>query len=933
MPSSGNFPSIDQTVMITDSFLTDSIVTDAMAIVNAVVPPSLLTIKPSTYYQYSTVTYNGDPTANCYWPYNLCIRTTAGTGYNADIYTCPGSNQWGISYDDGPSSNIINGVHDLDTSALRSQLDIMGLKATFFAVGSNIIQFPEELKSHIASGHQVALHTWTHHPLTSLTNEQIVAEIKYTEAIVFKTIGKVSGFLRPPYGDVDDRVRAIANALGYRIVLWDQDSTDSDQPNTSSDSAANVQNIIRSWFSSKNSFVSLEHDISTFTTSIAIKSLKEIQAKGSAFALKIMPIATCNNLPFYTFEDNTSMSATSTTSTKSKISTSSSNSLTVSTISSSSSLPNSINGSCGNSKSRCASGSCCSQYGYCGTTSEYCGTGCQSDYGSCTASNTSTTAITATNTKVASATTTVTKTTTKTAITIITSTVIATTTSSTTLTSTQPSPVSSDGICATNGKRCPDGKCCSQYGYCGTTSGYCGTGCISNYGICTESSISAISAKTITTSLAVVITSNLPVSTDDSCGPSVGKICPNGFCCSEYGYCGNTSDYCNDLSQCSYGSCSGSVQRRTLDRKVRETKLNFYETNDLPTATLSSLSSNSQLPISVGFIGLGAMGRNMAKNLIANSTLNINKFYLLDSNSAAVDRFISDSSSYISSDRFSVLDSPKAIASNATVIISMLPTPHHVREVYLNPVSGIISGIFGSGVPLIPDSQAQPQKQLLLIDSSTIDPKTSRDVHKEIKAKGLKEGVDVNFCDAPVSGGTIGAKNATLTFMVGSDVKQDSADFDGVSRVLRAMGTKVVHCGGIGNGQIVKIINNMLLGVTMIASAEAMALGAKMGVEPDLLAGIINESSGKCWVMDNYNPYPGIIPTSPSSNNYQPGFDVSLMAKDMALAVTAANEAKSSVIMGGIASQVYNLVSTKEEYKNRDFSVVYKWLTESKNTD
>ncbi|KAI8813019.1 hypothetical protein BJ742DRAFT_790772 [Cladochytrium replicatum] len=303
------FPSVDQTKMISGDLLTADIVTKAMAIVNSAVPASLLAIPPSTYVSGSTVTYKADAASTCYWPSNQCIRRTAITGVPADVYTCPGSGQWGITYDDGPTNN--NGKDD--TIAILAALAKQNAKATFFAVGSNVIQFPQILKQADDAGHQIAVHTWTHHPLTSLTNEQVVAELKYTEAVIFQAIGKVPAYFRPPYGDIDDRVRAIAGALGYTAVIWDKDSTDADV----AESAANgdtVFNIINEWITAPNAtgFVSLEHDISTFTSNIALRALDAIAAAKAAgtFKYTLQPAATCNGHSFYQFSNTTTTTTT-----------------------------------------------------------------------------------------------------------------------------------------------------------------------------------------------------------------------------------------------------------------------------------------------------------------------------------------------------------------------------------------------------------------------------------------------------------------------------------------------------------------------------------------------------------------------------------------------------------------------------------------------
>ncbi|KAJ3123209.1 chitin deacetylase [Nowakowskiella sp. JEL0407] len=273
-----------------------------MSIVNKLVPKELRNIPVSTYIQYSNVIYKGDPMKNCYWPHNLCIRKSGGKGFIADAYTCRGNRRWGLTYDDGPTSHVLNGVHVSDTAQIRRYLKAVGVKASFFMAGTNIASYPEQARANVEEGHQVALHTWTHHPLTSCTNEQIVAEIKYTEAALYEATGKVATYLRPPYGDVDDRVRAIANALGYRIALWDAESTDSDDSYT----PTQVLNTIKSWFTRTDSFVSLQHDINTHTSSIAVNALKAIlaykKAHNNLFPLQISDMASCNHHKPYVYD-------------------------------------------------------------------------------------------------------------------------------------------------------------------------------------------------------------------------------------------------------------------------------------------------------------------------------------------------------------------------------------------------------------------------------------------------------------------------------------------------------------------------------------------------------------------------------------------------------------------------------------------------------
>ncbi|TPX38106.1 hypothetical protein SmJEL517_g00104 [Synchytrium microbalum] len=287
------YPSADETLFISGTYLNDPIVTSALAYVNSVVPASLLNLAPSTYIQYSDVTYHADPTTSCYWPNNLCTRTTDGPWGAADIIYCPQNYQWGLTYDDAPSDNIVKTVHTNDTVAIMDQLDAMNIKATFFVTGSQSTYYPASLVAIANRNHHVAHHTWSHHPLTSLTNAQIVAEMMYTAAIIHKNTGLSVRYFRPPYGDMDDRVRAIVNALGFRIVIWDgkYDATDADVTANAANYGV-VENIISSWFNTAPGFISLQHTISTFTSGTSIAALKKIQSLGG-IKNQMMPVPQC----------------------------------------------------------------------------------------------------------------------------------------------------------------------------------------------------------------------------------------------------------------------------------------------------------------------------------------------------------------------------------------------------------------------------------------------------------------------------------------------------------------------------------------------------------------------------------------------------------------------------------------------------------------
>jgi len=206
---------------------------------------------------------------------------------------------------------------------------------------------------------------------------------------------------------------------------------------------------------------------------------------------------------------------------------------------------------------------------------------------------------------------------------------------------------------------------------------------------------------------------------------------------------------------------------------------------------------------------------------------------------------------------------------------------------------------------------AHANPRALLIDCSTISPKVAQDVAKTAKAKGFA------MIDAPVSGGTAGAQAATLTFMVGGD----EAEFTRYKNIFNAMGKNIVYCGGSGNGQVAKVANNMLLGISMIGTAEAMSLGVSLGMEPKVLAGIINTSSGRCWSSDTYNPFPGVLENVPASRGYTGGFGSDLMLKDLGLAAEAAKLAKQPIPLGSLAQQIYQTFSLQGN-GGLDFSAI-----------
>ncbi|GAE65258.1 3-hydroxyisobutyrate dehydrogenase [Chryseobacterium indologenes] len=292
----------------------------------------------------------------------------------------------------------------------------------------------------------------------------------------------------------------------------------------------------------------------------------------------------------------------------------------------------------------------------------------------------------------------------------------------------------------------------------------------------------------------------------------------------------------------------------------------------------------------IAFIGLGNMGGPMAANLIKKGH-HVIGFDLSDS-----------ALQLLASAGGQTADSAVAAAKEADIIISMLPSGKHVAELYTEEFI----------------SQLKPDT--LLIDSSTIDAVTARSVAQLAASKGCR------MIDAPVSGGTGGAQAGTLTFIVGG--KQE--DYEKARPVLKCMGQNIFYAGTSGAGQVAKICNNMLLAIHMIGTSEAINLGIKNGLDPKVLSGIMQKSSGKNWSLEVYNPYPGVMENAPASREYSGGFAVDLMTKDLGLAAEAGLESKTSTPLGNTALNLYRMWSDAGNGKI-DFSSIIQFLHKAGN--
>jgi 3-hydroxyisobutyrate dehydrogenase len=270
----------------------------------------------------------------------------------------------------------------------------------------------------------------------------------------------------------------------------------------------------------------------------------------------------------------------------------------------------------------------------------------------------------------------------------------------------------------------------------------------------------------------------------------------------------------------------------------------------------------------IGFIGLGNMGLPMAQNLVKAG----HAVAGFDLSEYPVDRLAADGGTPARS----IADACR----DAEMVITMLPAGPEVREAYLGR-DGVLAAV---------------QRGTLLVDSSTIDVKTAREVALAAEGQGLA------MIDAPVSGGVAGALAASLTFMVGGP---DEA-FARARPVLEKMGKTIVHAGGVGNGQAAKICNNMILGASMIVVCEAFLLAEKLGLDAQKLFDISSKSSGQCWSMTSYCPVPGPVPTSPANRDYKAGFTAAMMLKDLQLAQAAARETRAATPLGAGAAAVYD---------------------------
>ncbi|GAA5869915.1 hypothetical protein JCM16303_001840 [Sporobolomyces ruberrimus] len=339
----------------------------------------------------------------------------------------------------------------------------------------------------------------------------------------------------------------------------------------------------------------------------------------------------------------------------------------------------------------------------------------------------------------------------------------------------------------------------------------------------------------------------------------------------------------------------------------------------LPTLILRNYNRSA----TIGFIGLGAMGRGMAANLLNKTfegqtgvyTYDPDKprpaFVVYDAFPDAANKFLTEHTRAYAGRDVLPASSPAGVVRLASTIFTMLPSSPQVEEVYLGE-NGLKEGLESLG-----DDKRQ---KTLFVDCTTLDQAVAKEVANEMRQVGAE------MVDAPVSGGVVGAEKGTLSFMVGGP----DAAFARAQPFLARMGSRHIHCGDSGNGLAAKICNNLLLGISMAGTAEAMLLGKALGLSPDLLASILNTSTGKCWASEINNPAPGALPhaPTPADRGYTGGFLSKLMAKDLNLALSASKDSGVPLPVGSLTSTLYNKLSAHDEYGGRDFSVLYEYLRE-----
>ncbi|KAK3688057.1 NAD binding domain of 6-phosphogluconate dehydrogenase-domain-containing protein [Podospora appendiculata] len=311
------------------------------------------------------------------------------------------------------------------------------------------------------------------------------------------------------------------------------------------------------------------------------------------------------------------------------------------------------------------------------------------------------------------------------------------------------------------------------------------------------------------------------------------------------------------------------------------------------------------LPTSIGFIGLGIMGRPMATNLARKLPPDA-KIHVHDVVATATEQFYT-----VFPDMVVKCANAKEVTEKSDIIITMLPEGAHVKSVYLDAATGVLAALSS------PTPESAPK---LFIDSSTIDTAS----HLHVKAQLHAHSPSSLFYDAPVSGGVLGAENGTVAFFLGCSASDHNVPR--LTSLLQTMGGQVIPCGGPSLGLAAKLSNNYLSGIITVACAEAMDMGMRAGIDPPVLASVFAAGTAQNRICDTFNPVPGLCPKAPSSNGYQGGFRVQLMRKDIGLAVDMARRVGARNILGATGLGIYAAASDATDCRDLDSRVVYRYL-------
>lgn len=306
------------------------------------------------------------------------------------------------------------------------------------------------------------------------------------------------------------------------------------------------------------------------------------------------------------------------------------------------------------------------------------------------------------------------------------------------------------------------------------------------------------------------------------------------------------------------------------------------------------------------------MSLNLRDRLPSSTTLLVH-----DTNQSAVSSFCREERPHASDGAQVRSSSVAEIAESSLLVLTMLPSTSHVSDIYLSQ---------------FPSRSTRSNRDRLLIDCSTIDPDASKDIASQYLASDSG-----TFLDAPVSGGVAGARQGTLSFMVGcrggtshdgDGIKQTQSDGNAlasrVTEVLRTMGRTIHFCGDRGDGLRAKLINNYLLALTNLATCEAMRLGVKLGVAPEILGSVVNSSTGTCWPSSKNNPVLGITPGAPVERDYEGGFSIELMMKDLGLAIDMAK--RQGVTLPSAEAAMKTYTDASRVYAGKDFGVVMRYF-------